>query len=40
MVEELRPDVVFIDVDMPEMNGVEAAREIFDIDPKILKKKL
>lgn len=35
MVEELRPDVVFIDVDMPEMNGVEAAREIFDIDPKI-----
>lgn len=35
MVEELTPDVVFVDVDMPEMNGVEAAREIFDINPKI-----
>ncbi|GAV24056.1 LytR/AlgR family response regulator transcription factor [Carboxydothermus pertinax] len=35
LVEEFKPDVVFVDVDLPEMNGVEAAREIFDIDPKI-----
>lgn len=35
LVEEMKPDVVFVDVDMPEMTGVEAAKEIFDIDPKI-----
>ena len=35
MAEELKPEVVFLDVDMPEFNGVEAAREIFDINPKI-----
>lgn len=34
-VEELKPDAVFLDIDMPEMTGVEAAREIFDINPKI-----
>lgn len=36
MVEETKPDVVFVDVDMPEMNGVEAAREIFEINPQII----
>ena len=35
MTKELKPDVVFVDVDMPEMNGVEAAKVIFDINPKI-----
>ena len=35
MVEKVNPDVVFVDVDMPEMNGVDAAKEIFDINPKI-----
>lgn len=35
LVEELKPDIVFLDIDMPEMSGVEAAREIFDINPKI-----
>ncbi|VBB05136.1 Hypothetical protein LUCI_0343 [Lucifera butyrica] len=35
MVEEREPDVVFLDVDMPEMNGIEASREIFDINSKV-----
>ena len=36
LVEELNPDIIFVDVDMPEMNGVEAAKEIFDINPQII----
>lgn len=35
MVEELNPDIVFLDIDMPEVNGIEASREIFDINPNI-----
>lgn len=35
MTKDLKPDVVFVDVDMPEMNGIEAAKIIFDISPKI-----
>lgn len=34
LVETLNPDVVFIDVDMPEINGIEASKEIFDINPR------
>ena len=33
LFEELQPDVVFLDIDMPRMNGVEVARRISDIRP-------
>ncbi len=36
MVERLRPQVVFLDVDMPGRNGVECARLIQDMDPSIV----
>lgn len=35
MVREMKPDLVFVDVDMPEMNGTKAAKEIFEFDPNI-----
>lgn len=35
MVEELRPDVIFMDIEMPDVDGVEAARKVQDIDPRI-----
>lgn len=34
--EKKRPQVVFFDVDMPNLNGIEAARKIIDIDPKTI----
>ncbi len=33
LVEKLRPDIAFLDVRMPKMDGVEAANEIMDINP-------
>jgi two-component system LytT family response regulator len=33
LTEKLRPDVIFLDVRMPKMDGVEAANEIMDINP-------
>lgn len=35
MVETMEPDAVFLDIDMPALNGIEASQEIFDIDSKI-----
>ncbi|MBC7341877.1 MAG: response regulator transcription factor [Clostridia bacterium] len=35
LVEQMQPDVVFLDVDMPGVDGVTAAKEIVDIDPQI-----
>lgn len=35
LVESLRPDLVVVDVSMPGLNGVEAARRIREIDPAI-----
>ena len=36
LFEELRSDVVFLDVEMPEINGLDCARKIFDINPKTI----
>ena len=35
LVEIVTPDVVFLDIEMPEMNGLEAAKEILDINSYI-----
>lgn len=34
-VQELRPDLVVLDISMPVMNGIEAAREIRRVAPAI-----
>ena len=36
LAEQLKHHVVFLDVEMPEMSGVEAARAIQDLDPNII----
>lgn len=36
LFEELRPDVVFLDVEMPRLSGVECAKRICDIEPKVI----
>lgn len=34
MYSELLPDVVTMDITMPDLNGIEVARAILEIDPK------
>jgi two-component system LytT family response regulator len=34
LFESLRPEVVFLDVEMPVMSGIECAKRIADIDPR------
>lgn len=36
LVEQLEPDAVFMDVDMPTLDGVEAAKLIVDIQPSTM----
>lgn len=35
LVYDHYPDVIFLDIEMPEINGIEAAKEIFDFNPKL-----
>jgi len=35
LTEELMPDVVFLDISMPVLGGLEAAKKIFSINPTI-----
>ena|SRR5436190_15370128 len=32
--EELKPDLVLLDIDLPELNGIEAARRICKLSPE------
>lgn len=34
LVEKLKPDVVLLDINMPDMNGVEATEEILRVSPQ------
>jgi len=36
LAETLKPDVIFMDVEMPGLNGVECAKRIQDINPKTI----
>ncbi len=35
LVESLNPDVIFMDVEMPLLSGVECAKKVIDFNPKI-----
>lgn len=35
-VEELHPEIIFLDVEMPKLSGIECAKKIIDINPKII----
>lgn len=36
LAESLRPDVIFLDVEMPGLSGIECAKKVMDINPKTI----
>mgnify|MGYP003780466209 CR=1 FL=1 len=36
LADSLRPDVIFMDVEMPKLDGIECAKRIMDINPKTM----
>lgn len=36
LAEKLKPNVIFLDVEMPKLSGVECAKKILDINPKTI----
>lgn len=36
LAEKINPDVIFMDVEMPGLNGIECAKRIQDINPKVV----
>lgn len=34
--DSLKPDIIFMDVEMPQLNGIECAKKIMDLNPKII----
>jgi two-component system LytT family response regulator len=34
--EKLKPQIVFIDVEMPKLSGIECAKKIFDLNPRTI----
>ncbi|MBE5801362.1 MAG: response regulator transcription factor [Clostridiales bacterium] len=36
LAETIKPDVAFLDVEMPEMTGIECARSLQDMDPSMI----
>lgn len=36
LAQTLRPDVIFMDVEMPDLNGLECANQVFDRNPKTI----
>lgn len=36
LAEELRPDIIFMDVEMPGISGIECAKKVMDVNPKTI----
>ncbi|NLK43800.1 MAG: response regulator, partial [Tissierellia bacterium] len=36
LIEKLKPDVVFLDIQMPQMSGIEVAKRILDKDCELM----